>query len=196
MNSEPATAASAAPMTNVRAMVRSTSTPSNAAIFASCSQARWARPSDVFCTRNPERGQQDGGDGDDHDLLVGQGDVIGAAMGELNRLAEHRGNGLVVRPLRDIDEVGEKIRHADGRDQRREAERPAQPAVGDAFDDVVPQRGDGHAGDERQHHRQGQRGDAEKLGEREKHQESNEADSMNTSPWAKLTMPMMPNTIV
>ena len=22
------------------------------------------------------------------------------------------------------------------------------------------------------------------------------ADSMNTSPWAKLTMPMMPNTIV
>ena len=43
----PATAASAAPMTKVRLMVRSVSIPSSAAIFWSCSQARMARPSGV-----------------------------------------------------------------------------------------------------------------------------------------------------
>jgi hypothetical protein len=44
----PATEASAAPITNVSEIVRSTLTPSRAAIFRSCSQARWARPSEVF----------------------------------------------------------------------------------------------------------------------------------------------------
>ncbi len=47
----PATAASAAAMTKVIEMVRSTSTPTSAAIFWSCSQARCARPSGVFATR-------------------------------------------------------------------------------------------------------------------------------------------------
>jgi hypothetical protein len=51
MYMSPATAASAAPITNVSEMVRSTSTPRRAAILRSCSQARWARPSGVFCTR-------------------------------------------------------------------------------------------------------------------------------------------------
>ncbi len=53
----PATAARAAPSTKVSEMVRSTSMPSKAAILRSCSQARWARPSGVFCTRyqNPAR---------------------------------------------------------------------------------------------------------------------------------------------
>ena len=46
----PATAASAAPITNVIEMVRSTSTPSSAAILRSCSQARCARPSEVRLT--------------------------------------------------------------------------------------------------------------------------------------------------
>ncbi len=46
----PATAASAAPMTKVIEMVRSTSTPSSAAILRSCSQARCARPSGVLLT--------------------------------------------------------------------------------------------------------------------------------------------------
>ena len=50
MNIRPATAASAAPITKVSEMVRSTSTPSSAAMRRSCSQARWARPSEVFCT--------------------------------------------------------------------------------------------------------------------------------------------------
>ena len=43
----PATAASAAPITKVSEMVRSTLTPSSAAIFMSCSQARCWRPSEV-----------------------------------------------------------------------------------------------------------------------------------------------------
>ena len=43
----PATAASDAPMTKVTEIVRSTSTPSSAAIIRSCSQARCARPSAV-----------------------------------------------------------------------------------------------------------------------------------------------------
>ena len=43
----PATAASAAPITKVSEIVRSTSTPSSRAIVRSCSQARWARPSAV-----------------------------------------------------------------------------------------------------------------------------------------------------
>src|SRR5579862_4474303 len=47
----PATAASAAAITNVIEMVRSTSTPTSAAIFWSCSQARCARPSRVLATR-------------------------------------------------------------------------------------------------------------------------------------------------
>ena len=47
----PATAASAAAMTKVIEMVRSTLMPTSAAIFWSCSQARWARPSAVFDTR-------------------------------------------------------------------------------------------------------------------------------------------------
>ena len=37
-------------MTKVSEIVRSTSMPSSAAILRSCSQARWARPSGVFCT--------------------------------------------------------------------------------------------------------------------------------------------------
>ena len=44
----PATAASAAPITKVSEMVRSTSTPSSDAIFRSCSQARMSRPSGVL----------------------------------------------------------------------------------------------------------------------------------------------------
>ena len=48
----PATAASAAPMTKVSEMVRSTSTPSSDAIFWSCSQARCARPSGVLAMRS------------------------------------------------------------------------------------------------------------------------------------------------
>ena len=47
----PATAASEAPMMKVIEMVRSTSMPSSAAILRSCSQARWARPSEVLLTR-------------------------------------------------------------------------------------------------------------------------------------------------
>ncbi len=43
----PATAARAAPMTKVSEMVRSTLTPSSAAMRRSCSVARWARPSAV-----------------------------------------------------------------------------------------------------------------------------------------------------
>ena len=43
----PATAASAAPTTKVIEIVRSTLTPSSDAMRASCSQARWARPSAV-----------------------------------------------------------------------------------------------------------------------------------------------------
>jgi hypothetical protein len=43
----PATAASAAPITKVSEMVRSTLTPRSAAIFMSCSQARCWRPSGV-----------------------------------------------------------------------------------------------------------------------------------------------------
>ena len=46
----PATAASAAPITNVIEMVRSTSTPSRAAMVWSCSQARMSRPSRVRAT--------------------------------------------------------------------------------------------------------------------------------------------------
>ena len=38
-------------MMKVIEMVRSTSMPSSAAILRSCSQARWARPSDVLLTR-------------------------------------------------------------------------------------------------------------------------------------------------
>jgi len=45
-------AASAAAITKVIEMVRSTSTPSSAAIFWSCSQARCARPSAVRATRS------------------------------------------------------------------------------------------------------------------------------------------------
>ena len=46
-NIKPATEASAAPITKVSEMVRSTFTPHSAAILASCSQARCARPSAV-----------------------------------------------------------------------------------------------------------------------------------------------------
>ena len=46
----PATAASAAPITKVMEMVRSTSTPSSAAMVWSCSQARMSRPSRVRAT--------------------------------------------------------------------------------------------------------------------------------------------------
>ena len=46
----PATAASAAPITKVMEMVRSTSTPSSAAMVWSCSQARMSRPSRVLET--------------------------------------------------------------------------------------------------------------------------------------------------
>ena len=46
----PATAASAAPITKVIEMVRSTSTPSSAAMVWSCSQARMSRPSRVRAT--------------------------------------------------------------------------------------------------------------------------------------------------
>ena len=38
-------------MMKVMEMVRSTSMPRRAAIFWSCSQARWARPSEVFWMR-------------------------------------------------------------------------------------------------------------------------------------------------
>ena len=48
----PATAASAAAITKVIETVRSTSTPSSAAIFWSCSQARCARPKAVRDTTN------------------------------------------------------------------------------------------------------------------------------------------------
>ena len=47
----PATAARDAPMTNVRAMVLSTLTPTSAAMARSCSQARCARPSLVLPIR-------------------------------------------------------------------------------------------------------------------------------------------------
>ena len=50
MRGWPATAASAAPITKVRLMVRSVSMPSRLAIFLSCSQARIARPSGVRVT--------------------------------------------------------------------------------------------------------------------------------------------------
>ena len=43
----PATEASAAPITNVSEIVRSTLTPVSAAIVRSCSHARCARPSEV-----------------------------------------------------------------------------------------------------------------------------------------------------
>jgi hypothetical protein len=46
----PATEASAAPIRKVCEMVRSISTPSNEAIFKSCSQARMSRPSRVLAT--------------------------------------------------------------------------------------------------------------------------------------------------
>ena len=46
----PATAASAAPITKVMEMVRSTSTPSSEAMVWSCSQARMSRPSRVLDT--------------------------------------------------------------------------------------------------------------------------------------------------
>ncbi len=47
---KPATAARAAPITNVRLIVRSVSMPSRLAIFRSCSQARMVRPSGVLVT--------------------------------------------------------------------------------------------------------------------------------------------------
>src|SRR2546421_283471 len=55
----PATAASAAPITNVMEMVRSTSTPSSAAMVWSCSQARISRPiSDALHRPAVERGNR------------------------------------------------------------------------------------------------------------------------------------------
>ena len=56
-------------MTKVIEMVRSTSMPSSAAILRSCSQARWARPSERLVDEVPEERQQHGRDHDDDDLL-------------------------------------------------------------------------------------------------------------------------------
>ena len=68
----PATAASAAPMTKVSEMVRSTLTPSSAAIFMSCSQARCARPSGVRDDQPGEDPPSARGREHDDDLQVGE----------------------------------------------------------------------------------------------------------------------------
>jgi hypothetical protein len=56
---------------------------------------------------------------------------------------------------RDLDEIRQHDRHADRRDQRREAEGAAQRPVGDAFDRPVPQGRQHHADD--QHAEKGER---------------------------------------
>src|SRR5882762_867454 len=95
----PATAASAAPITNVIEMVRSTSTPSSAAIFWSCSQARCARPREVRL-----------------------GYLIVLAPHQHELALQQRRDRLVARALGDLDEIRQQDRHADGGDQRRQAE--------------------------------------------------------------------------
>ena len=45
-----------------------------------------------------------------------------------------RRDRFVALALRDLHEIGEEDRHADRRDQRREAEGAAQRAIGDALD--------------------------------------------------------------
>src|SRR5882762_2339230 len=100
----PATATSAAPITKVMEMVRSTSTPSSAAMVWSCSQARMSGPRHQ---PGEQRQQHDGGD-DDHDLDVGElhdeaaaAFMQGVAAGDDRR---HRLDARALRYLRVVDQ--------------------------------------------------------------------------------------------
>ncbi len=88
--------------------------------------------------------------------------------------ADQRRNRLVARALRHLDEVGQRDRHADRGDQRRQAEGTAQRPVCDALDRPIPQARHQH----RNHkHRQQQNSDRKtcKDGcENEKDDESSE----------------------
>ena len=141
----PATAASAAPMTKVMEMVRSTSTPSSAAMVWSCSQARMSRPSRVrdtsqvkiasstmvltttmICTL------------DSRTTKPSLPSMQGVAAGDDRR---HR---LDPRALRDLRVIGQHERHADRRQHRGEAERMPQRPVGDALHRPAIERGNRH----------------------------------------------------
>src|SRR5579864_1377943 len=125
----PATAASAAAITNVIEMVRSTSTPTRAAIFWSCSQARCARPSEVLATRYQNASNSTAVMPDD-ELLIGQRHRKIVLVEQHELALDHRRDRLVARPLGDLDEIRQKDRHADRGNQRRQAERAAQRPIG------------------------------------------------------------------
>ncbi len=71
-------------------------------------------------------------------------------------LADHRRDRLVARTLRDLHEIGQRDRHADGGDQRRQPERAAKRPVRHFFDRPVVEAGKQHRHDhhdqQEQHH--------------------------------------------
>ena len=176
----PATAASAAPITKVMEMVRSTSTPSSAAMVWSCSQARMSRPSRVRDTSQVNSASS---------TIVVMTTMIwmlescttkplgalvqGVAAGDDRR---HR---LDARALRDLRIIGQHERHADRREHRRQAERMPQRPVGDALHGPAIERGDRHR--YQQHDQQDQRdgGQAERDQDQEGDQRDEAADHEN-----------------
>ena len=115
----------------------------------------------------PEGRQQHRGHHDDQDLLVGERDGIAVdAAAEHDHVAQDRRHRLVARALRDLHQVRQEDRHADGGDQRRQPEGAAQGPVGEPLDRPGPQRGQQHADDEDDEQGDGQRADAENLRQR------------------------------
>lgn len=93
----------------------------------------------------PEGEEQHRGNDHDDELLQRHGN--GA---EMIAFRHHRRDRLVARTLRHLDEVGQRDRHADGRDQRCKTEGASERAIGDAFDHPVPQAGHQHGDDHHQ----------------------------------------------
>src|SRR5580692_5785617 len=96
----PATAARAAPITNVIEMVRSVSTPSSAAMVWSCSQARMSRPRRVRDTIK---------------LNIGQLHRKAVAVEQRETAGNDRRHRLDLGALRHLREVRQHERHADCR---------------------------------------------------------------------------------
>src|SRR6476659_7022595 len=135
-------------MTKVAEMVRSTFTPESAA-------KRGAGDD------QPEHAHQRHGGHHDEDLDVGEIYGEPAFVEDLIAAGDHRLQRLDPRALRHLDEILENDRHADGGDQRREAEGFAQRPVGDALHGPSPHGGEQHGDDEDEHERERNKRQAE-----------------------------------
>ena len=177
----PATAASAAPMTKVSEMVRSTLTPEQRChapvLLRRALGAAQRRAGD----QQRESHHQDDGEGDDADLQVADFDIEPVLAHQAEAAAQHVGHRLVAGALKELDIVLQQNRHADGGDERRQSRRAPQRPIGHALHGPAVDRGDDHGEDQNQQEGERHPGDAEDAENQESDQRVEGADHVDVA---------------